>query len=53
MNPQNPENKNFIYADKKNKNFYKIAVVSLLLVFILLIIFAEFIVPDTYTVQLS
>lgn len=49
MIPQTSEIKNFIYADKKNKNFYKIAVVTLLLLFILLIIFSEFIVPDTYT----
>jgi hypothetical protein len=50
MNTQAPDLRNFIYADKKNRNFYKIAVVVLLVLFILLIIFAEFIIPDTYTV---
>lgn len=53
MRDSYPETRNFIFADKKNKNFYKIAVVSLLLLFILLIVFSEFIIPDTYTAQLS
>lgn len=42
-----------MFSDRKRKNFYKILIISFIVLVILIVIISQLFIPESYTVSLS